>query len=132
MLGSNSAGESMPVHIMFTSKAKDEGNYQINPKWIIGIPRVHGFIGHEEEKSFPATITVNPKGGTGSRVLMQYLNSVMGTLYPNASDTAGCCVLFKIDGGPGQFRHTKSSTTVIQGMPPVSRGAKYYPCHARN
>jgi hypothetical protein len=37
MLGSNKAGESMHVHIMFASKAKDEANYQINPKWILGI-----------------------------------------------------------------------------------------------
>ena len=35
MLGSNSAGEAMPIHIMFASKAKEESNYQINPEWII-------------------------------------------------------------------------------------------------
>jgi len=103
MLGSNSAGESMPIHIMFASKAKEEQNYQINPEWILGIPRVRGIFGHEEEKSFPATVTVNPKGGTDSRVLMQYLNSVMATLFPNASDTPGRRVLFKIDGGPGRL-----------------------------
>jgi hypothetical protein len=100
MLGSNAAGESMPVHIMFASKAKDEANYQINPERILGIPRVTAMFGHEEEKSFPATISVNPKGGTDSRVLEQYLRCLIDTLYPDASDTPGCRVLFKTDGGP--------------------------------
>ncbi len=35
MLGLNSAGEGMPIHIMFMLKAKEESNYQINPEWII-------------------------------------------------------------------------------------------------
>jgi hypothetical protein len=46
---------------------------------------------------------MNPKGGTDSRVLEQYLNNVMKILYPMASDNPGSCVLFKIDGEPGPF-----------------------------
>ncbi len=101
MLGSNAARESMPVHIMYASKAKDEANYQINPEWILGIPWVMGMFGHEEEESFPTTISVNPKGGTYARVLEQYLRHMLETLYPDASDTPSRHVLFKIDGGPG-------------------------------
>ena len=93
----------MPIHIMFASKAAEECNYAVNLEWILGFPSVIGQFGHTEEKSFTASTTVNTKGGTDARVLAQYLMHVLKKLYPNASDTPGNRVLFKIDGGPGRL-----------------------------
>jgi hypothetical protein len=101
MLGLNAAGESMPIHIMFASKAKEELKYQINLEWIMGIPCVSGRFGHDKEKSFPVTVTMNPKGVADSRGLEQYLNNVMKMLYPIVSDNPGSHVLFNIDEGSG-------------------------------
>jgi hypothetical protein len=100
-LGSNAARESMPIHIMFASKAAEECNYAVNPEWILGFPSVIGQFGHTEEKSFTASTTVNTKGGTDAHVLEQYLMHVLNKVYPNAPVTPGNRVIFKIDGGPG-------------------------------
>jgi hypothetical protein len=81
----------------------NEANYQLNLEWILGIPCVTARFGHREEKSFPAMISVNPKGRTDSRVLEQYLRCMIDTLNPDASDTPGYCKIFKIHGGPGQL-----------------------------
>lgn len=64
MCGSNAAGEAMPLHIMFSSDAKDELNYAVNAAWIVSLPRVTGRFGHDEEKSFTASLTTNENGGT--------------------------------------------------------------------
>jgi hypothetical protein len=64
MCGSNAAGESMPLHIMFSSDAKDELNYAVYAAWIVSLPRVTGRFGHDEEKSFTASLTTNENGGT--------------------------------------------------------------------
>lgn len=103
MCGSNAAGEAMPLHIMFSSDASNEENYAVNAAWILALPRVTGIFGHDKEKSFPASVTTNEKGGTDGRVLRQLLMYYVNTLYPDAADIAGKRVLFKIDGGPGRL-----------------------------
>jgi hypothetical protein len=60
-------------------------------------------FGHDQEKSFPASVTTNKKGGTDGPVLQQLLLHYVKTLYPNASDTPGKRWLFRIDGGPGRL-----------------------------
>jgi hypothetical protein len=35
MCGSNAAGEALPLHIMFSSKAEDEKNYLVNIEWCL-------------------------------------------------------------------------------------------------
>jgi hypothetical protein len=69
MCGSNAAGEEMPLHIMFSSDAEEAQNYAVNAAWIVALPRVTGKFGHDKEKSFPASVTTNEKGGTDGRVL---------------------------------------------------------------
>jgi hypothetical protein len=75
MCGSNTAGEALPIHIMFSSKAEDEKNYSVIIEWCFSLPRVFAQFGHFSLQSFPASVTVNPKGGTDSRVLAQLLMS---------------------------------------------------------
>ncbi len=63
----------MPLHIMFSSDAKQESNYAVNAAWILDLPHVLGQFGHDKEKLFPASATTNEKGGTDGRVLKQVL-----------------------------------------------------------
>ena len=88
---------------MFSSKAEDPNNYSVNIEWCFGLPRVFAQFGHSSPQSFPASVTVNPKGGADSRVLAQLLMSYVERLYPDAKDEAGFRVLLKIDGGPGRL-----------------------------
>jgi len=103
MCGSNAAGEAMPLHIMFSSDAKEADNYAVNAAWIVSLPRVKGTFGHQEEKVFPASVTTNEKGGTDGRVLRQLLLYYVKNLYPDVADTPGKRLLFKIDGEPGRL-----------------------------
>jgi hypothetical protein len=68
---------------------------------VFGLPRVFAQFGSSQQ-SFPASATVNPKGGTDSRVFAQ-CKSYVEQLYPDAKDEAGFRVLLKIDGGPGRL-----------------------------
>ena len=70
MCGSNAAGEPMPLHIMFSSTAEEE-NMAVKLSWIAGLPTVTWQFGHDVEKTFPASVTVNEKGRTDARVLRQ-------------------------------------------------------------
>jgi hypothetical protein len=103
MCGSNTAGEAMPLHIMFSSDAKEAENYAVNAAWILSLPRVKGIFWHKEEKVFPASVTTNEKGGTDGRVLWQLWLYYVKHLYPDVADTPGKRLLFKIDGGPGRL-----------------------------
>jgi hypothetical protein len=101
--GSNAAGKAMPLHIMFSSDAKEADNYAVNAAWIVSLPRFKGTFGHQEEKVFPASVTTNEKGGSDGRVLQKLLHYYVKTLYPDVADTPGKRLLFKIDGGPGRL-----------------------------
>ncbi len=79
----------MPLHIMFSSDAKQESNYAVNAAWILDLPCVLGQFGHDEEKSFPASVTTNEKGGTDGRFLKQVLCHYINKLYPDAADIPG-------------------------------------------
>jgi hypothetical protein len=103
MCGSNAAGEAMPIHIMFSSDAKEESNYAVNAAWILVLPCVTAQFGHDEEKTFAASVTTNEKGGTDGRVLKQVLNHYVTQLFPGSADIPGKRVLLKIDCRPGRL-----------------------------
>jgi hypothetical protein len=62
MCGSNVAGETIPVHIMFYSDAQEE-NYLIDYRWITDLPCVQCVFGHEDVHEYCTQQTVNDKGG---------------------------------------------------------------------
>ena len=101
MCGSSAAGAPLPIHLMFASDAAEDKNFLVNAEWISNIPHVFVSFGLDEKKSLGATVTLNPKGGTDSRVLAQVLWQYIDWLYPDAEDMKGKRVLIKIDGGPG-------------------------------
>ena len=84
--GSNAAEEALPLHIMFSSDAENVENCSVSAEWIFDLPHVYVQYGHDSNKSFPATVTVNSKGGTDSCVLMLFLFSDIEWLYPDAKE----------------------------------------------
>ena len=59
MCGSNSAGEVVPLHIIFSSDATNKENYSVNAEWILNLPHVRICFGHDNGVTFPATVAVN-------------------------------------------------------------------------
>jgi hypothetical protein len=103
MCGSNSAGEPLPLHIMFSSKAENEENFQVRADWLVELPSVTVQFGRSLPEKIDPTLTVNSKGGSDSRVLYQVLMGYAKRLYPDCADVDGKRVIFKIDGGPGRL-----------------------------
>jgi hypothetical protein len=49
MCGSNSAGEALPIHVIFSSDAQEE-SYQVDARWLADFPYVRARFGHDEEE----------------------------------------------------------------------------------
>ncbi len=64
MCGSNPVGESIPMHIVFSSNAKEEANYAANASWIVDLPQVTGQCGHGERKTFPSYLFPGAQNAT--------------------------------------------------------------------
>jgi hypothetical protein len=80
MCGSNAAGEAMPLYVMFSSDAKVTQNYAVKAVRIFALPHVTSKFVHDQEKSFPVSVTTNEKGGTDGRILWQLLLHYVKTL----------------------------------------------------
>jgi hypothetical protein len=59
MCGSNTAGEAMPLYVMFSSDAKVTQNYAVKAVRIFALPHVTSKFVHDQEKSFPVSVTTN-------------------------------------------------------------------------
>jgi len=92
------------MHIMFSSTAGSEENFQVRADWVARLPSVKVKFGMNLVTVIGPTLTVNSKGGSDSRTLYQEcLMAYTTRLYPDCADVAGKQVLFKIDGGPGRL-----------------------------
>ncbi len=60
-----------------------------------------GRFGCEEERTWPATIWMNEKGGMTDSEFEQYIKNSICPLYLDIEDTPGKCMLLKVDSGPG-------------------------------
>ena len=103
--GSNAAGEVLPPHLQYSTKAKSTDTMAIDARWIGGMPCGRGQFGHEEVKDHSPTFGMNEKGGMNSKELWNYFVENIFPLFPDAADVAGKRVLIKIDGGPGRLDH---------------------------
>ena len=70
---SNVAGEPIPMDIMFSSDEQEDNNFQVNDEWITNHHRAFVQFWHKDKVNLPSSITMNSKGGTNSRVLVQVL-----------------------------------------------------------
>ena len=102
--GSNAAGEALPPHFQFQTKATTDKGERLRNEVFRRVPRVIGKFGHDHEKDFDVTFGLNTKGGMDDDEFKQYvLNSIL-PLYPNTRDKPGHRLLLKCDSGPGRLQ----------------------------
>ena len=61
--GSNAAGEALPPHFQFQTKATTEEGERLCNEVFCHVPRVIGKFGHDYVKDFDITFGLNTKGG---------------------------------------------------------------------
>lgn len=102
--GSNAAGEALPPHFQFQTKATTEEGQRIRNKVFAHVVSVRGQFGHDEEKDFDVTFGLNTKGGMDDREFRLYVINSILPLYPNTRDKPGFRLLLKCDSGPGRLQ----------------------------
>jgi hypothetical protein len=102
--GSNAAGEALPPHFQFQTKATTEEGQRIRNEVFAHVVSVRGQFGHDEEKDFDVTFGLNTKGGMDDREFHLYVINSILPLYPNTRDKPGFRLLLKCDSGPGRLQ----------------------------
>ena len=100
--GSSAAGEALPPHFQFSTKAKSVDTMKMRRETVIYMHDVRGKFGNEENKIWPVTLGMNEKGGMDDDEFEKYIHTSIVPLYPDVSNTKGKRVLIKIDSGPGR------------------------------
>ena len=95
--GSTAAGEPIPPHFQFQTRAQSVETQSVN------IPNIIGKFGAGEEKEWPVTFGFNAKGGMDNEQFKEYFKTNIAPLYPDADDKAGKRVMVKVDSGPGRL-----------------------------
>ena len=104
MCRSNAAGEALPLHFQFQTKATTDEGERIGNEVFGHVCQVKGKFGHEDEKSFDVTFGLNMKGGMDNCEFRQYIVNSILPLYPKTCNKPGHCLLLKCDSGPGQLQ----------------------------
>jgi hypothetical protein len=87
--GSNAAGDPIPPHLQFLSKAKMKETMKLQYDVMEHMPCVRGQFGCTELRLWPVTFGVNEKGGMDSEEFEKYdMNSIV-PLYPHARNQRG-------------------------------------------
>jgi len=118
--GSSAAGEAIPPHFQFPTRAKGE-NAKIDVQVYEFVKGVLGKFGCEQAKVWQSTIGMNNRGGMDTEEFEKYVLNNILRLYPDAADISGHKVILKCDGGPGRFNETLLGTL-------RARGFYLYPC----
>ena len=87
--GSNAAGEALPPHFQFQTKATTDAGERLRNEVFRHVPRVIGKFGHDEVKDFDVTFGLNTKGGMDDDEFRQYIVNSILPLYPNTRDKTG-------------------------------------------
>jgi hypothetical protein len=98
---SNAAGECIPPHWQLPTSATAEEREKIRFEFLTHVLYTCGIFGCEEERTWPATIGMNKKGGMTEDEFEQYIENSICPLYLDMEDTPGKRVLLKVDSGPG-------------------------------
>jgi hypothetical protein len=100
--GSTAAGEVLPPHIQFPTKAKSADTERINIDVIQYVQKVRGKFGCAEVRTWPITFGMNETGGMDAEEFEEYLMNSIVPLFPDVSDVPGKRVILKVDSGPGR------------------------------
>ncbi len=101
--GSTAAGEALPPHIQYMTKAKSNEMMQLDLDVLEHAQQVLGTFGGDEEHAWPVLFGQNEKVGMDKVEFSKYLLNCIVPLFPHAKDKAGHPVLLKVDSGPGRM-----------------------------
>ncbi len=101
--GSTAAGEPIPPHFQFQTRAQSVDTQSVNINLVTFLPNVIGKFGAEEEKEWAVTFGYNAKGGMDNEQFKEYFRTNNAPLYPDVEDTLGKRVMVKVDSGPGRL-----------------------------
>ena len=102
--GSNAAGEALPPHFQFQTKATTDDGQRIWNEVFQFCPSVIGKFGTNFERSWDCTFGLNTKGGMDNHEFEQYVMDSILPLYPDTYDRPGHRLLMKCDSGPGHLQ----------------------------
>ncbi len=100
--GSNAAGECIPPHWQLSMCATAKEREKLRFEFLSHILYTHGRFDYEEERSWPAMIGINEKGGMADNEFEEYIKNSIWPIYPDMEDTPGKHMLSKVDSGPGR------------------------------
>jgi hypothetical protein len=100
--GSTAAGEALPPHFQFPTKAQSEETMKINIEALKHAHTIIGKFGCDEERDWDCTWACNAKGGMDDAEFFLYMKNNIFPLYPHACDEPGKRVIIKVDSGPGR------------------------------
>jgi hypothetical protein len=100
IVGGTVAGESIPPHFQLTTESQNEEVQAWSISIIKYMHDVNGQFGHDHARYHPCTFGINKRGGMNKEEFEQYVKNCLVTLYPDAADVPGKCVLLKADSGP--------------------------------
>ena len=103
--GSSVAGEAIPPHFQFPTRAKGE-NAKLDAQVFEFVKGIEGKFGCEEKKNWQGTFGMNQKGGMDNDKFEKYVQNNLVRLYPDAADIKGHRVIIKCDGRPGRMNET--------------------------
>ena len=72
--GSTAAGEALPPHFQFSTKATSSERERIRLETCEHMLNVRGQFGFNSEQVFPTTLGMNDKGGMENEEFEEYLN----------------------------------------------------------
>jgi hypothetical protein len=104
VMGSNAAGEALPPHFQYQTKATTEDRERVRIDVFRYCPRVVGKFGTDTETSWDCTFGLNTKGGMDDCEFAQYVKTNLLSLYPKTRDRPGHRLLLKCDSGPGRLQ----------------------------
>ena len=114
--GSTAAGEALPPHIQFQTKAKSNDTERISIDVIEHCPKVKGKFGCPEQRLWPVTFGMNENGGMNEEEFEKYLRNSILPLFPDAKDKPGLRVILKVDSGPGRTNLKLLATLRLLGF----------------
>jgi hypothetical protein len=87
--GSTAAGEVLPPHIQYMTKAKSKETMRLDFDVLEHAQQVIGKFGGDEERAWPVSFGQNEKGGMDEVEFEKYLLNSIVPLFPHAKDKAG-------------------------------------------
>ena len=96
------------------------------------MPQIRGKFGNDEEKLWPVTFGMNPKGGMDEAEFEKYLSNSIFPLYPDVKDVMGKRVMLKVDSGAGRLNMEAAGLLSSAWVCFISWRAEHYRSHTRD